>query len=121
MVLLVREDLFCQTKFKVILKRNSSVKPDQDQDHEQVDKNIIEQGQDEKSMIVVCKDERDWINPETGFHYVGFEMGDINMIAIKNIDKFKNSIIVLDDLGSEYSRHINNFLQKEDIIKFKSL
>ena len=69
-------------------------------------KKIIEQGQDQKSIKIVCKDESDWINRETGFPYVGFEMGDINMITIKNIDKFKKNIIVLDDTGSEFSRHI---------------
>ena len=75
----------------------------------QVDKNIIEQAQDQKTIIIVCKDERDWINFETGFPYVGFEMWDINMITIKNIDKFKNSKTVLDDMGSEFSRHIKYF------------
>ena len=90
----------------------------------QVDKNIIEQGRIDKNMaehqgtcfsdgqrpiIIVCKDERDWINPETGVPYVGFEMGDINMITMENIDKFKNSIIVLDDMGSEFSRHIKYY------------
>ena len=31
------------------------------------------------------------------------------MITIKNIDKFKNIIIVLDDMGSEFSRHIKYY------------
>ena len=75
----------------------------------QVNENIIDQGQDQKSVIIICKDERDWINRETGFPYVVFEMGDINMISIKNIDKFKNSIIVFDDMGSEFSRHIKYY------------
>ena len=95
----------------------------------QVDKNIIEQGQSYKNMaehgeawtkshqgacfsdgqrpiIIAYKDKKDWINPEIGVPYVGFEMGDINMITIKNIDLLKYSIIVLDDMGSEFSRHI---------------
>ena len=46
----------------------------------QVDKNIIEQGHVDKKMvehdqrliIIVCKDEKDCINPETGVPYVGF-------------------------------------------------
>ena len=62
-----------------------------------------------RPIIIVCKDERDLINPETGVRYVGFEMGEINMITIKNIDKFKNSIIVLDDMGSEFSRHMKYY------------
>ena len=90
----------------------------------QVDKNVIEQGQDNKNLaehqgtcsadgqrpiIKVFKDEKDWINRETGVPYVGFEMGDINMITIKNIDKLKNSIFVLDDMASEFSRHIKYY------------
>ena len=119
---------FVSQYLKLYLNGKSSVKPNHDQDQNQehvdknlieqghvdkniieqgqVDKNIIEQGQDQKYNIIVCKDEKDWINPETGFPYVGFEMGDITMITIKNIDKFKNSIIVLDHMGSEFSRHI---------------
>ena len=35
------------------------------------------------------------------------------MITIKNIDKFKNSIIVPDDIGSEFSRHIKYYFTEE--------
>ena len=121
---------FVRQQLKLYLSGNSSVKPDQDQEQidkniieqgqvdkniveqGQVDKNIIEQGQNQKSIIIVCKNERDWINPETGFPYVGFELGDINMIIIKSIDKIKNSIIVLDDMGSEFSRHIKYYFSE---------
>ena len=63
----------------------------------------------QRTIIIVCKDERDWIKPETGVPYVGFEMGDITLITIKNIENFKNSIIALDDMGSEFSRQIKYY------------
>ena len=99
---------FVRQYLKLYLNGNLSMKSNQDQ--EQVDKNIIEQGhvdkkiteqgQNQKSIIIVCKHESDWINPETGFPYVVFEMGDIKMITIENLDKLKNSVIVLDDTGA---------------------
>ena len=33
-------------------------------------------------------------------------MGDLNMITMKNILTFKNSIIVLDDMGDKFNRDI---------------
>ena len=44
---------------------------------------------DRSSIIIVCKDEKDWIDPKTGVPYAGFEMGDIYMITMKNMFKFK--------------------------------
>ena len=56
---------------------------------------------DNKNIIIVCKDERDWINPETGKPYNEFIMCDINMITSKHMPNFKNSVIVLDDMGNK--------------------
>ena len=44
---------------------------DQDQD--------LNRGQDQdqqqaKNIIIVCKDDRDWIDPETGEFYIGFNV-----------------------------------------------
>ena len=56
---------------------------------------------DNKNIIRVVKDERDWIIPETGKSYTEFNMCDINMITSKNKPNFENSLIVLDDMGNK--------------------
>ena len=56
---------------------------------------------DNKHIILVVKDERDWINPETGKLYAEFNVCDINMITSKNMPNFENSVIVLDDMGNK--------------------
>ena len=63
------------------------------------------QDQDQaKNIIIVCKDDRDWIDPETGEFYIGFNTCDINMITSKNKSKFKDSVIVLDDMGDKFKK-----------------
>ena len=47
---------------------------DQDQDQDQ---------QQAKNKIIVSKDFRDWIDPETSEFYIGFNKCDINMITSK--------------------------------------
>ena len=42
-----------------------------------------DQDQDIKSIIIVCKDDRDWIDPETVEFHIGFNTCDINKIASK--------------------------------------
>ena len=64
---------------------------------------------DRRSIIKVCKEVKDWIDPETGAPYAGFEMGDINKITIKNILNFQNSVIVLDDKGDKFNKDIVYF------------
>ena len=59
---------------------------------------------DWRSIIIVCKDERDWLNPETGKPYSDFNMCDINMITSKNIHIFQNSVIVFDDMGHKVNK-----------------
>ena len=58
-----------------------------------------------KNIIIVCKDDRDWIDPETGEFYIGFNTCDINMITSKK-SKFKDSVIVLDDMGDKLNQDI---------------
>ena len=58
---------------------------DQNQDQNQYQDQKSMMGQEQKQIIIVCKDEKDWIDPETGAPYAGFEMGDLNMIAMNNI------------------------------------
>ena len=62
--------------------------------------------QQAKNTIIVCKDDRDWIDPETGEFYIGFNKCDINMITSKNKSKFKDSVIVLDDMGDKLNKDI---------------
>ena len=68
---------------------------DQDQDQTQA-----------KNLIIVCKYHRDWIGPQTGEFYIGFIKCDINMITSKNKSKFKDSVIVLDDMGDKLNKDI---------------
>ena len=64
------------------------------------------QDQDQaKNIILVCKDDRDWIDPETGEFYIGFNTCDINIITSKK-SKFKDSVIVLDDMGDKLNKDI---------------
>ena len=44
--------------------------------------------QEQKEIIIVCENEREWINPKTGNRYTEFNMCDINMITAKNIPNF---------------------------------
>ena len=67
------------------------------------------QEQDQKRIIIICKDERDWMNPETGRPHAEFNICDINMITAKYIPNLENSVIVLDDMGNKLKRDIANF------------
>ena len=75
-------------------------------EQDQSNKNMREQYQGKRSIIIVRKDEKDWIYPKTGAPYAGFEMGDINMITLKNILKFQSSLIVLDDRCDKFDSQI---------------
>ena len=61
---------------------------------------------DRRSIVKVCKDERDWIDSETGNPYTGFNMSDINMIKPDNMPKFRYSVIVLNDMGDKLKKAI---------------
>ena len=65
--------------------------------------------QKQKQIVIICRDEKDWIDPETGEPYAGFDMGDINMITMKNILRFKNKVFVLDDIGDKFNRDIVHY------------
>ena len=54
----------------------------------------------------MCKDDTDWIDPETGEFYFGFNKCDINMITSQSKSKFKDSVIVLDDIGDKLYKDI---------------
>ena len=66
-----------------------------------------DQNQDQaKNITIVCKDDRDWIDPETGEFYIGFNKCDIKMITSKKKSKFKDSVSVLDDMGDKLNKDI---------------
>ena len=75
---------------------------DQDQDRDQV--------QDQaKIIVIVCKDDRDWLDPESNKFYTGFNKCDINMITKNNMLKFQNCEIVLDDMGDRLNKDIGYY------------
>ena len=84
------------------LKLYSVQNQDQDQDRDQV--------QDQaKIIVIVCKDDRDWIDPESIKFYTGFNKCDINMITKNNMHKFQNCVIVLDDMGDRLNKDIGYY------------
>ena len=59
---------------------------------------------DQRSIIIVCKDERDWIDPETKRVLADFIMCDIKMITKQNMPEFKYNVIFLDDMGDKLNK-----------------
>ena len=59
-----------------------------------------------KNIVIVFKDDRDWIDPESKRFYTGFNKCDINMITKNNMYKFQNCVIVLDDMGDRLNKDI---------------
>ena len=57
----------------------------------------------------MCKDDRDWIDPESNKVYTGFNKCDINMITKNNMHKFQNCVIVLDDMGDRLNKDIGYY------------
>ena len=69
----------------------------------------LDPSQDEeqaKNIAIVCKDDTDWIDPETGEFYIGLNKCDMSMITTKNMSNFKDSVIVLDDMGDKLNKDI---------------
>ena len=59
-------------------------KPSGYTDHNQNQNQDQNQNQQQaKNIIIVCKDDRDWIDPETGEFYTGSITCDINMVTSK--------------------------------------
>ena len=59
-----------------------------------------------KNIAIVCKDDTDWVDPETGEFYIGFNKCDMSMITTKNMSNFKDSVIVIDDMGDKLNKDI---------------
>ena len=84
---------------KQYLKLYLDLEQDQNQDQYQ--------NQDQaKNIVIVCKDDRDWIDPESNKFYTGSTKCDINMITKNNMHKFRNCVIVLEDMGDKLSKDI---------------
>ena len=99
--------------------QNQDQNHDQDQDQNQNQDQNQDQKQNQnlrssftdqpKSIVIVCKDDRDWINPETNKFYTGFNKCDMNMITKNNMQKFRNCVIVLDDMGDKLNKDIDYY------------
>ena len=59
-----------------------------------------------KSIVIVCKDDRDWIDHESNKFYTGFNKCDKNIITKDNKHKFQNCVIVLDDMCDRLNKDI---------------
>ena len=81
---------------------------DQDQVQDQ-DQNQDQNQNQAKNIVIVCKDDRDWIDPESNKSYTGFNKCDINMITKNNMHKFQNCVIVLDDMGDRLNKDIGYY------------
>ena len=65
--------------------------------------------QDPRSIVIVCRDDSDWIDPESNKFYTGFNKCDINMITKNNMYKFQNCVIVLDDMDDRLNNDIGYY------------
>ena len=91
-----------------------------DQDQDQNQNQDRDQVQDQtKIIVIVCKDDRDWIDPESNKFYTGFNKCYINMITKNSMQKFQNCVIVLDDMGDRLNKDIGYYFTEVDIIIFK--
>ena len=59
-----------------------------------------------KNIVIVCKDDRDWIDPESNKIYTGLNKCDTNMITKNNMHKYQNCVIILDDMGDRLNKEI---------------
>ena len=94
------------------LKLYSVQNQDQDRDQVQVQdlrSSFTDQDQDQRSIVIVCEDDRDWIDPESNKFYTGFNKCDINMMTKNNMHKFQNCVILLDDMGDRLNKDIGYY------------
>ena len=85
---------------------------DQNQNQNRDQNQNLDQNQNQypaKNIVIVCKDDRDWIDPESNKFYTGFNKCDINMFTKNNMHKFQNCVIVLDDMGDRSKKDITYY------------
>ena len=107
---------FIRQYLKLYLDQNQNQNPDQNQDqnedqnqNQDQNKNQDQNQAQAKNIVIVCKDDRDWIDPESNKFYTGFNKCDINMITKNNMYKFQNCVIVLDDMGDRLNKDIGYY------------
>ena len=82
-----------------------------DQDRDQ-DQNQDKAQNQSKNIVIVCEDDRDWIDPESNKFYTGFNKFDINMITKNSMHKFQNCVIALDDMGDRLNKDITYYFSE---------
>ena len=110
---------FIRQYLKLYSVQNQDQDQDQDQDRDQVQDQDQDQVQDLRSsftdqdqakiIVIVCKDDRDWIDPESNKFYTGFNKCDMKMITKHNMHKFQNCVIALDDMGDRLNKDIGYY------------
>ena len=73
---------------------------------ENQDQNQNQNKDQAKNIVIVCKDDRVWIDPESNKFCTGFNNCDIIMITKNSMHKFQNCLIVLDDMGDWLNKAI---------------
>ena len=98
---------FIRQYLKLYSVQNKDQNQDQNQNQDQDQNQDQNQNQDQaKKIVIVCKDDGDWIDPESNKFYTGFNKCDINMITKNNMHKFQNCVIVLDDMSDRLNKDI---------------
>ena len=100
---------FIRQYLKLYSVQNQDQNQNQNQDQDKVqnqDQHKVQNQNRAKNIVIVCKDDRDWIDPESNKFYTGFNKRDINMITKNNMHKFQNCVIVLDDMGDKLNKDI---------------
>ena len=69
---------FIRQYLKLYLVQNQDQNQNRDQNQDQ---NKIQNQDQAKNIVIVCKDDRDLIDPESNKFYTGFNKCDINMIT----------------------------------------
>ena len=110
---------FIRQYLKLYSVQNQGQDQDQVQDQVQDLRSSLTDQDQAKIIVIVCKDDRDWIDPESNKFYTGFNKCDINMITKNNMHKFQNCVIVLVDMGDRLNKDKVIILQKVDIIIFQ--
>ena len=122
MVKLVQVKHIFRHYLKLYLDPNQGQDQNRDQDQNQNQNQDQNKNQDQnqnlnqqqaKNIVIVRKDDRDWIDPETNEFYIGFNNCDINMITTNNMYRFKDCVIVVDDMDDRLNKGITNYFTKE--------
>ena len=96
---------FIRQYLKLYSVQNQDHYQNRDQDQNQNQNKNHNQNQ-AKNIVIVCKDDRDWIDPESNKFYTGFNKCDIKMITKNNMHKFQICVIVLDDMVDRLNKDI---------------